>query len=123
MKVYAKMHGVSTIATPKIGCCLDQMSWQEVVKLLLDVFAYVDVHMIDWTLEENGVHAMSSEGNAEFYADDKIDRYARQFFLGNQELETDFIKDSSIFQYFERKNSPIDSLSIIYNINLNSGLC
>ena len=39
MKSHATMYGVSTIAIPKIGCGLDQMNWQEVVKLLRDVFA------------------------------------------------------------------------------------
>ena len=34
MKIHASMNGVSTIAIPKLGCGLDQMNWQEVVKLL-----------------------------------------------------------------------------------------
>ena len=34
MKIYASMNGVSTIAIRKLGCGLDQMNWQEVVKLL-----------------------------------------------------------------------------------------
>ena len=34
MKTHASMNCVSTIAIPKLGCGLDQMNWQEVVKLL-----------------------------------------------------------------------------------------
>ena len=70
LKIHAGMNGVSTIALPKLGCVLDQMNWQEVVKLLRDIFAYADVQIIVYTLKENGVHALSAERDAEFYADD-----------------------------------------------------
>ena len=69
-KSHASMNGVSTIAIPKLGCGLDQMNWQQVVKLLRDISAYADVKLVVYTLEENGVHALSAEGDAEFYADD-----------------------------------------------------
>ena len=46
MKIHASMNGVSTIATPKLGCGLDHMNWQEVVKLLRNIFAYVDVQLV-----------------------------------------------------------------------------
>ena len=73
-KIHASTNGVSTIAIPKLGCGLDQMNWQEVGKLLHDIFAYADVQNVVYTLEENGVHALSAEGDAEFYADDEIKR-------------------------------------------------
>ena len=76
MKFHASMNGISTIAIPKLGCGLDQMNWQEVVKLLRDIFAYADVQLVVYTLEENGVHALSAEGDAEFYTDDEIERYS-----------------------------------------------
>ena len=66
MKPHAGMYGVSTIHAPKIGCKLDQMSWQAVVKLLCDVFSYSDIHFLVYTLEIHGVHAMSSEDDLEF---------------------------------------------------------
>ena len=50
------------------------MNWQEVVKPLRDIFAYVDVQLVVYTLEENGVRALSTEGDAEFYADDEKER-------------------------------------------------
>ena len=98
MKIHASLNGVSTIAIPKLGCRLDQMNWQEVVKLLRDIFAYADVQLVVYTLEENGVHALSAEGAAEFYADDEIERYSEEFLLENRELETDFSKDSQSCQ-------------------------
>ena len=72
MKSHAAMTGVSAIAIPKIGCGLDQMKWQEVVKLLRYLFAYSDIHVVVYTLESHGVHAMSSEADPEFYAEDEI---------------------------------------------------
>ena len=98
MKIHASTNGVSTIAIPKLGCGLDQMNWQEVVKLLRDIFAYADVQIAVYTLEENGVHALSAEGDADFYADDEIERYSEEFLLENRELETDFTKDSNSCQ-------------------------
>ena len=70
MKIHASMNDISTIAIPKLGCGLDQMNWQEFVKLLLDILAYANVQLVVYTLEENGVHALSVEGDAEFYADE-----------------------------------------------------
>ena len=75
MKIHASMNGVSTIAIPKLDCGVDQMNWQEVVKLIRDIFAYAKVPIVVYTLEENGVHALSAEGDAEFFADDEIERY------------------------------------------------
>ena len=98
MKIHASTNGVSTLAIPKLGCGLDQMNWQEVVKLLRDIFAYADVQIVVYTLEENGVHALSAEGDAEFYANDEIERYSEEFLLENSELETDFTKDSKSCQ-------------------------
>ena len=94
MNIHASTNGVPTIAIPKLGCGLDQMNGQEVVKLLRDIFAYADVQIVVYKLEENGVHAMSAEGDAEFYADDEIERYSEEFLLENRELETKFTKDS-----------------------------
>ena len=98
MKIHASMNGVSTIAIPKLGCGLNQMNWQEVVKLLRGIFAYADVQLVVYTFEENGVHALSVEGDAEFYADDEIERYSEEFLLEKRELETDFNKDSKSCQ-------------------------
>ena len=47
-----------------------------------------------YTLEENGVHALSEDGNAEFYADDEKERYSEEFLVKNRELEKDFTEDS-----------------------------
>ena len=98
MKIHASTNGISTIAIPKPGCGLDQMNWKEVVKLLHDIFADADVRIVVYTLEENGVHALSAEGDAEFYADDEIERYSEELLLENLELETDFKKDSKSCQ-------------------------
>ena len=46
MKIHASTNGFSTIAISKLGCALDKMRWVEVVKLLLDDFAYADVQIV-----------------------------------------------------------------------------
>ena len=74
MQAHATMHGVSTIAIPKIGRGLDQMNWQDVVKLLRDNFAYSEIQIMVYSLDEQAIHAMFAEGDPEFYAEDKIDR-------------------------------------------------
>ena len=76
MRSYATMHGVSTIAILKIGCGLDQMNWPDVVKLLREIFAYSDKQIVVYSLDEHAIHAMSAEGDPEFYAEDEIDRYS-----------------------------------------------
>ena len=90
MKIPASTNGFSTIAIPKLGCGLDQMNWQEVVKLLPDIFDYAEVQIVVYAVEENGVHAMS----ADFYADDGMERYSEECFFENKEFETDFTEDS-----------------------------
>ena len=97
MKIHASTNGASTIAIPKLGCEPDQMNWQEVVNLVRDIFAYADVQIVVYTLEEYVVHALST-GDAEFYADDEIERYNEEFLPENRELETDFTKDSKSCQ-------------------------
>ena len=98
MQPHVTMHGVSTIAIPKIGCGLDQMNWQDVVKLLRDIFAYSDVQIVVYSLDEHAIHAMSAEGDPEFYAEDEIDRYSEEFHLNERELETDFTSDAKSCQ-------------------------
>ena len=100
-------NGVSTIPIPKFGCGLDQMNRQEVVKLLRDIFNYADVQIVEYTLEQNGVHALSAEGDPEFYVDDEIERYTEDFLLENRELETDFTKGSKSCQPTSDEQFPV----------------
>ena len=64
------------------------------VNLLRDIFPYVDVQIVAHSFKENGVQAMSAEGDAEFYADEEIEQYSGKFLLENRELRTNFTKDS-----------------------------
>ena len=90
MRAHATMHGISSIAIPKIGCGLDQMNWQDVVKLLRKSIAYSDIQIVVYSLDEHAIHAMSAEGDPEFYAEDEIDRYSEEFHLNERDLEIDF---------------------------------
>ena len=90
MQAHATKNGVSTIAIPKNGCALDQMNWQDEVKLLRNIFAYSDIQSVVYALDENAIHAMSAEGDPEVYAEDEIDRYSGEFHLNEREPKTDF---------------------------------
>ena len=98
MKSYARLYGISTTEIHEIGCGLDQMNWQEVVKLLRDIFAYSENRIVVYTLEENGVYALSSEGDRDFYAEDEIERYSEEFYLNDKDFETDFTRDAKSCQ-------------------------
>ena len=98
MRFHARLYGISTIGIPKIRCRLDQMNWQEVVKLLRDIFAYSLIRIVVYTLEENGVHVSSSEGDSDFYVEDAIERYSEEFYLNDVDLETDFTKNAKSCQ-------------------------
>ena len=79
MQADATMHGVSTFAITKTGYTLDQMNCQDVVKLLRNILAYSDIKIVVYSLDEHAIHAMSGEGNPEFYAEDEIDQYSEKF--------------------------------------------
>ena len=98
MNIHVNTNGVSTIAIAKLGSGLDQTHWQKDLKLIRDIFVYADVQIVVYTLEENGVHALSAEGDAEFLADDEIERCSEKVLLENRELETHFTKDSKSCQ-------------------------
>ena len=98
MQAHATLHGVSKIAIPKNRCSLDQTNWEDVVKLLRDIFAYSDIQIVVYSLDEHTIHAMSAEGDPEFYAEDEIDRYSEEFHLNGRELETDFTSEAKSCQ-------------------------
>ena len=74
------------------------MNWQEVVKLLRDTFAHSNIRIVVYTLEENGVHALSSEGDPDLYAEDEVERYNEEFSLNDKDLQTDLTRDAKSCQ-------------------------
>ena len=64
------------------------MNWQEVVRLVREVFDHSDIHNVVYSLEIHGVQAMSSEGESEFHAEDEVERYSEEFCLDERDLET-----------------------------------
>ena len=107
MQAHATMHGVSTIAIPNIGCGLDQINWQEVVKLLRNIFAYSEIQIVVYSLDEHAIHAMSAEGDPEFYAKDEIDRYCEDFQLNERDFETHFTSDAKSCQLVCDEQFPV----------------
>ena len=45
------------------------MNWQDVVKLLRDIFAYSGIQNVVYSLDEHAIHAMSAERDTESYAE------------------------------------------------------
>ena len=97
-QAHATMHRVSMIARPKIRCGLDQMNWQDVVKLLRNIFAYSGIQLVVYSLDQHAIHAMSAEGDSKIYAKDEIDRYSGEVHVNGRELETDFTSDAKSCQ-------------------------
>ena len=98
MQAQATMHGISTIAIRKIQCGLDQTNWQDVIKLLREIFAFSHVQIVVCSLDERAIHAMSAEGDPELYAEDEIYRYSEEFHLNKREWQTDFSSDAKSCQ-------------------------
>ena len=106
MQAHATMHVVSPIAIPKIGCGFDQMNWQDVLKLLRKIFAHSDIQSVVYSLDEHAIHAMSTEGGPEFYAEDEKGRYSEEFHFNERGLETDFTSDAKSCQLACDKQFP-----------------
>ena len=126
MQAHATMHGVSTIARTKFGCDLDQMNWQDVVKRQRNNFAYSDIQTVVYSLDEHAIHAMSAEGDPEFYAEDEIDRYSDEFHLNERNCKpispvtlspVNQIATNN-FPFYARKNETKLFLSTIFSISL-----
>ena len=74
------------------------MNWQEFVKLPRELFADPNIRIVVYTLEKNVVHALNSDGDAEFRAEDEIERYSEEFHLNDRGSETDFTRDAKCCQ-------------------------
>ena len=74
------------------------MNWRDVVKLLRNIFAFSDTQIVVYSLDEHAIHAMSADGDPEFYAEDEKDWYSEKFHLNERELETDFTSDAKSCQ-------------------------
>ena len=62
------------------------MTWQEVVKLLRDVFAYSEIQVVAYTLESHGFHTMSSEVDPKLNAEVEIEPCSADFYVDDEDL-------------------------------------
>ena len=51
-----------------------------------------------YSLDEHAIHAMSAEGDPEFFGEDEIDRYSEEFYLNERDLETVFTSEAKSCQ-------------------------
>ena len=52
MKVVCKANNIKKVAMPQIGCGLDQLEWDKVSKIILDVFSGTDIEILVCKLEK-----------------------------------------------------------------------
>ena len=65
----------------KSDVAFNLMNWKHLLKLLWDFFACSNMRTVLYTLEENAVHALPSEGNPDLYGEDEIEMYSVEFYL------------------------------------------
>ena len=65
------------------------------------------MQIVVYSLDEHAVHAMSPEGDSEFYAEDQIVRCSEEFHLNKRELQTSFTSNANSCQPVCDKQFPI----------------
>ena len=83
---------------PKIGYGLDELSWNEVFKILKDTFTDSGVLIQITSRNELDCKAATEPTNPEDYIENENDNYANEWTNEKNELETDFTKDSKSCQ-------------------------
>ena len=93
MRGHALLSNVHIII-PKIGCGLDKLSWNEVLKILKDTFTDSGILIQIISRKELDCNTATKPTNSENFIDDEIDNYTNEWTNEKDELETDSNKDS-----------------------------
>ena len=107
MRGHALLNNVQIRTMPKIGCGLDKLSWNEVLKTLKDTFtdSYgVLIQII--SRKELDCKTATKPTNSGDYIENEVDNYAKEWTNEKNELETDF-KDSKSCQPPCKEQFPI----------------
>ena len=107
MRGHALLNNVQIITMPKIGCGLDKLSWNEVLKILKDTLT--DSGILIQIISRNDLDCKTATKptNSEDYIENEIDSYANEWPNEKNELETDFTKDSKSCQPPCKEQFPI----------------
>ena len=79
---------------PKIGCGLDKLPWNEVLKILKDTFTDSGILIQIISRNELDCQTATKPTSSKDYIENEIDSYANEWTNEKNELETDFTKDS-----------------------------
>ena len=107
MRGHALLNNVQIITMPKIGCGLDKLFWNEVLKILKDTFTDSGILIQIISRNELDCKIATKSTNSEDYIENEIDSYANEWTNKKNELETDFTKDSKSCQPPCKEQFPI----------------
>ena len=104
---HALLNNVQIITMPKIGCGLDRLPSNEVLKILKDAFTDSGILLQIISRNELDCKTATKPTNSEDYIENGIDNYANEWTNEKNELETDFTKDSKSCQPPCKEQFPI----------------
>ena len=79
MRGHALLNNVHIITMPKIGCGLDKLSWNKILKILKDTFTDSGVLIQIISRIELDSKAATKPTNSENYIENEIDNYANEW--------------------------------------------
>ena len=98
MRGHVLLNNITKISMPKIGCGLDKLQWTDVFKLLQDTFTYSGIQIQIITKQETDSIRRNPSPNNKHYGENEVENYTSEWTKEQDELETDFTRDSKFCQ-------------------------
>ena len=91
----------------KIGCGLDKLHWTDVFKLIQDTFTYSGIQIQIITKRDTDSIRRHPSSNNKHYIENELEKYTNEWTEEQDELETDFTRDSRSCQPHCTEQFPI----------------
>ena len=98
MRRHALLNDITKTSMPEIGCGLDKLRLTDVFKLIQDTFIYSGIQIQIITKRETDSIRRKPSPYNEHYVEDEVRNYTNGWTKEQEELETDFIRDSKSCQ-------------------------
>ena len=98
MRGHALLNNITKISMPKIGCGLDKLQWIDVLKLIQDTVTYSGIQIQLTIKRETDSIRRNPSSNNEHYVENEIENCTNEWTKGQDELGTDFTRDSKSCQ-------------------------
>ena len=98
MRRHALLNNFTKLSMPKIGCGLDKLQWTDVFKLTQDTVTYSGIQIQIITNRETDSITRNPSSNNEHYVENELKNYTNEWNNEQDELETDFTRDSKSCQ-------------------------